>query len=272
MTGGDETTTDTRRERNHQSVFLVVGATFTSRAPRRSITTPRGVGAGDAREGASARHARVVRLAAEMDDPTSPGARMRKRAFLNERRRLKKRTGGVTPKHDAILEGVYELEPKPDWRTEARLANQLDLDPVAVKTWFRNRRVKDKRANARSVGTAFLFVVLLVLTCVYLWELDGLDELMRRRRETAPPNKRAFTKSGLPRPYGVKDPFENAFAKPKREYVEPTEVRSGDGIAKKKSDTRDAGRLSSYFSSASASATSAGSVRRAQPVDPDWDS
>ena len=207
-----------------------------------------------------------------MDDPTSPGARMRKRAFLNERRRLKKRTGGVTPRHDAILEGVYELEPKPDWRTEYRLANQLDLDPVAVKTWFRNRRVKDKRANARSVGTAFLFVVLLVLTCVYLWELDGLDELMRRRRETAPPNKRAFTKSGLPRPYGVKDPFENAFAKPKREYVEPTEVRSGDGNAKKKSETRSSGRLSSYLSSASASATSAGSVRRAQPVDPDWDS
>jgi hypothetical protein len=241
--------------------------------PRRSITTPEAASVpSDAREGASAKNARVVRLAAEMDDPTSPGARMRKRAFLNERRRLKKRTGGVTPKHDAILEGVYELEPKPDWRTEARLANQLDLDPVAVKTWFRNRRVKDKRANARSVGTAFLFVVLLVLTCVYLWELDGLDELMRRRRETAPPNKRAFTKSGLPRPYGVKDPFENAFAKPKREYVEPTEVRSGDGFAKKKSDTRDAGRLSSYFSSASASATSAGSVRRAQPVDPDWDS
>jgi hypothetical protein len=254
--------------------------------PRRSITTPEAASVpSDAREGASARHAFVVRLAAEMDDPVSPGARMRKRAFLNERRRLKKRTGGVTPKHDAILEGVYELEPKPDWRTEARLANQLELDPVAVKTWFRNRRVKDKRANARSVGTAFLFVVLLVLTCVYLWELDGLDELMRRRRETAPPNKRAFTKSGLPRPYGVKDPFENAFAKPKREYVEPTEVRSGDGFggggaagstrrgeAKKKSDTRSSGRLSSYFSSASASATSAGSVRRAQPVDPDWDS
>lgn len=221
-----------------------------------------------------------------MDDPTSPGARMRKRAFLNEQRRLKKRTGGVTPRHDAILEGVYELEPKPDWRTEARLANQLELDPVAVKTWFRNRRVKDKRANARSVGTVFLFVVLLVLACVYLWELDGLDELMRRRRETAPPNKRAATKSGLPRPYGVKGPFENAFAKPKREYVEPTDGRSGDGIgggggasgsirrgdAKKKSETRSSGRLSSYFSSASGSATSAGKVRRAQPMDPDWDS
>ena len=41
-----------------------------------------------------------------MDDPTSPGARMRKRAFLNEQRRLKNRTGGVTPRHDAILEGV----------------------------------------------------------------------------------------------------------------------------------------------------------------------
>ena len=70
----------------------------------------------------------------------------------------------------------------------------------------------------------------------------------------------------------MKDPFENAFAKPKREYVEPTEVRSGDGNAKKKSETRSSGRLSSYLSSASASATSAGSVRRAQPVDPDWDS
>ena len=218
-----------------------------------------------------------------MDDPTSPGARMRKRAFLNEQRRLKNRTGGVTPRHDAILEGVYELEPKPDWRTEVRLANQLELDPVAVKTWFRNRRVKDKRANARSVGTAFLLVVLLVLTCVYLWELDGLDELMRRRRETAPPNKRANTKSGLPRPYGVKGPFENAFARPKREYKEPSEVRSGGGgggenaAGSTRRSSRDgetsSGRLGSYFSSASSRATgSGGTVRRAQPVDPDWDS
>lgn len=218
-----------------------------------------------------------------MDDPTSPGARMRKRAFLNEQRRLKKRTGGVTPRHDAILEGVYELEPKPDWRTEARLANQLELDPVAVKTWFRNRRVKDKRANARSVGTAFLLVVLLVLTCVYLWELDGLDELMRRRRETAPPNKRANTKSGLPRPYGVKGPFENAFARPKREYKEPSEVSGGGGggeenaagsARRSRDGETSSGRLGSYFSSASSRGAtgSGGRVRRPQPVDPDWDS
>ena len=220
-----------------------------------------------------------------MDDPTSPGARMRKRAFLNEHRRLKKRTGGVTPRHDAILEGVYELEPKPDWRTEARLADQLGLDPIAVKTWFRNRRVKDKRANARSVGTAFLLVVLLVLLCVYLWELDGLDAVRRARLDTAPANKRAATKSGLPRPYGVKGPFENAFAKPKREYKEPTYDsgsargagagdRSNDGArSARDGDARASGRLGSYFSSASSRATgSAGRVRRPTAADPDWES
>ena len=102
---------------------------------------------------------------------------------------------------------------------------------------------------------------------------------MRRRRETAPPNKRANTKSGLPRPYGVKGPFENAFARPKREYKEPSEVRSGGGgggdykSRRSRDGETSSGRLGSYFSSASSRATgSGGSVRRAQPVDPDWDS
>ena len=98
-----------------------------------------------------------------MDDVTSPGARMRKRAFLHETRRLTKKQGGVTTRHDLILEGVYELEPKPDWRTEQRLATQLGLDPVAVTTWFRNRRVKDKRRNQRVVGTWMLSLVFVVL-------------------------------------------------------------------------------------------------------------
>ena len=234
-----------------------------------------GVGAGDA-WGGRVRETRARRPSSgTMDDPVSPGARMRKRAFLNEQRRLKKRTGGMTPRHDAILEGVYELEPKPDWRTEARLADQLDLDPVAVKTWFRNRRVKDKRANARSVGTAFLSVVFLVLLCVYLWQLDGLDELMRARRETAPSNMRAATKSGLPRPYGVKGPFEDAFAKPKREYKESYDASRSSASGRRgagETDPRTSGGLGSYFSSASSrrASGSAGSVRRPTRTEPGW--
>ena len=81
----------------------------------------------------------------------------------------------------------------------------------------------------------------------------------------------------------MKGPFENAFARPKREYKEPSEVRSGGGgggenaAGSTRRSSRDgetsSGRLGSYFSSASSRATgSGGSVRRAQPVDPDWDS
>ena len=101
------------------------------------------------------------------------GARMRRRRFASEVERVKRKSGGLTPRHHAILEGVFELEPKPDWRTEARLAEQLGLDHLAVKTWFRSRRVKAKRSRLRVVGIALMFVVLVVLACVYLWELNG---------------------------------------------------------------------------------------------------
>jgi hypothetical protein len=151
---------------------------------------------------------------ASLDD-SAAATRMRRRAFLNEARRLRKRQSGITPRHDTILGGVYELEPKPDWRTEARLAAQLDLDAVAVATWFRNRRVRDTRANARAVGTVMFLVAFVVLACVYLWELNGLEALMQRRRDTAPPNRRHMTKSGLPRPYKTKAPFEEKYAKPR---------------------------------------------------------
>ena len=114
---------------------------------------------------------------------------MRRRAFLNETARLRRRQSGVTPRHDTILEGVYELEPTPDFRTEARLAHQLNLDPVAVKTWFRNRRVRDKRANHRAMGSAIMLIVFVVLACVYLFELDGTPRprrVVRARRATRP--------------------------------------------------------------------------------------
>lgn len=101
------------------------------------------------------------------------GARMRRRQFAAEVERLKTRQSGLTPRHQTILEGVYELEPKPDWRTEARLASQLGLDALAVTTWFRARRVKAKRNNLRVVGTVVLLVVFVVLGIFYLWQLNG---------------------------------------------------------------------------------------------------
>ena len=58
-------------------------------------------------------------------------------------------------------------------------------------------------------------VAFVVLACVYLWELNGLEALMQRRRDTAPPNRRHMTKSGLPRPYKTKAPFEEKYAKPR---------------------------------------------------------
>ena len=126
---------------------------------------------------------------AAMETDDEAGLRMRRRAFLNETARLRRRQSGVTPRHDTILEGVYELEPTPDFRTEARLAHQLNLDPVAVKTWFRNRRVRDKRANHRAMGTAIMLIVFVVLACVYLFELDGTPRprrVVRARRATRP--------------------------------------------------------------------------------------
>ena len=124
---------------------------------------------------------RAASGAMETDDEA--GVRMRRRAFLNETARLRRRQSGVTPRHDTILEGVYELEPAPDFRTEARLAQQLTLDPVAVKTWFRNRRVRDKRANHRMMGSAIMLIVFVVLACVYLVELNGTPRPRRVVRE-----------------------------------------------------------------------------------------
>ena len=124
---------------------------------------------------------RAASGAMETDDEA--GVRMRRRAFLNETARLRRRQSGVTPRHDTILEGVYELEPAPDFRTEARLAQQLNLDPVAVKTWFRNRRVRDKRANHRMMGSAIMLIVFVVLACVYLVELNGTPRPRRVVRE-----------------------------------------------------------------------------------------
>ena len=211
-------------------------------------------------------------------DATSPSVRMRRRAFLNETNRLSKKQSGVTVKHDVILEGVYELEPKPDWRTEARLAQQLNLDPVAVKVWFRNRRVKDKRRNARRMGTGLLFSVFFILTCAYLWELDGLERLMQQRKASGVSNRSHMTKSGLPRPYPAKGPFEKQFQKPSK--MEST-TSSGSGTKKaasttskttssQKTGTTSSGRVSSYFSSASGTATASGRVRKAE-VDVEWD-
>ena len=93
--------------------------------------------------------------------------RMRRRHFLGEVQRIKARQSGVTEHHKKILEGVYELEPRPPARTEARLARQLDLDVVAVSTWFRTRRRVDKRRDMRFVGILFFLIVFAVLLAVY---------------------------------------------------------------------------------------------------------
>jgi hypothetical protein len=71
--------------------------------------------------------------------------------------------------------GVATLppEPKPNWRTEARLASQLGLDAVAVTTWFRARRVKAKRSRMRAVGTAILLTLFVGLAIFYMYELNG---------------------------------------------------------------------------------------------------
>ena len=60
-----------------------------------------------------------------LEEKQAAALRQRRRAFLDEVATIKKRQGGITKSQEQILEGVYELEPIPDWRTEARLAMQL---------------------------------------------------------------------------------------------------------------------------------------------------
>jgi|TARA_B110000977_G_scaffold65248_1_gene88892 hypothetical protein len=103
---------------------------------------------------------------------------------------------------------------------------------------------------------------------VYLWELDGLENLMRLRKQSGEANKRHMTKSGLPRPYAVKGPFENQFKKPTREAPAASESKTSSGGISSPTKTSSS-KTSSYFGSASAGAT-AGRVRKAE-VDQEWD-
>jgi len=57
-----------------------------------------------------------------LEEKQAAALRRRRRAFLDEVERIKKRQGGITKSQEQILEGVYELEPIPDGRSEARLA------------------------------------------------------------------------------------------------------------------------------------------------------
>ena len=85
-----------------------------------------------------------------LEEKQAAALRQRRRAFLDEVATIKKRQGGITKSQEQILEGVYELEPIPDWRTEARLAMQLGLDSLAVTAWFKSRR-KEAEASEHPV-------------------------------------------------------------------------------------------------------------------------
>ena len=102
---------------------------------------------------------RARRAEAALAPPTEAdlAVRKRRRAVAAEIDRIRQRQQGVTDRMATILEGVYDLEHKPDARTEIRLATQLGLDPLAVKSWFRARRVSAKRAKYRGWVSTQLF-------------------------------------------------------------------------------------------------------------------
>ena len=141
-----------------------------------------------------------------LEEKQAAALRQRRRAFLDEVATIKKRQGGITKSQEQILEGVYELEPIPDWRTEARLAMQLGLDSLAVTAWFKSRRKKQKRQNIRYWYTVIVGVFFVVGVMFYFHELAGLSDMLQKRRLSAAPNKKFFTRSGMPRPYRVKPP------------------------------------------------------------------
>lgn len=202
-----------------------------------------------------------------LEEKQAAALRRRRRAFLDEVERIKKRQGGITKSQEQILEGVYELEPIPDWRTEARLAMQLGLDSLAVTAWFKARRKKQKRANIRYWYTVIVGVLFVLGLVLYYHELGGLSDMLKKRRLGGPPNKRFFTKSGLPRPYRVKPPGAKRFQAPKdppkNQKKDAAAGSGGGGSGGKDSAKAKSSSSSSFFGG---SATKASTVRYAKPT------
>ena len=198
-----------------------------------------------------------------LEEKQATALRQRRRAFLDEVATIKKRQGGITKSQEQILEGVYELEPIPDWRTEARLAMQLGRDSRAVTAWFKSRRKKQKRQNIRYWYTVIVGVFFVVGVMFYFHELSGLSDMLQKRRLSAAPNKKFFTRSGMPRPYRVKPPGAKRFQAPKdppKNQNKDTGGRTG-GTTSKDSKTKTKSSSSTW-----GAPTKASRVRYAEPT------
>ena len=97
---------------------------------------------------------------------------------------------------------------------------------------------------------------------LYFHELGGLSDMLKKRRLGGPPNKRFFTKSGLPRPYRVKPPGAKRFQAPK----DPPRNQKKDAAAGSGGEDSAKAKSSSSSSFFGGSATKASTVRYAKPT------
>ena len=71
-------------------------------------------------------------------------------------------------------------------------------------------RIVNDDDRGHVVGVFFVVGVMF-----YFHELSGLSDMLQKRRLSAAPNKKFFTRSGMPRPYRVKPPGAKRFQAPK---------------------------------------------------------
>ncbi len=74
----------------------------------------------------------------------------------------------MSPNEERVLEGIYRTDPRPSKATLGLKARELRTPVGSLNMWFRQRRVRAKRARRRLYGIAVLSVVALALALFLL--------------------------------------------------------------------------------------------------------
>ena len=74
----------------------------------------------------------------------------------------------MSPNEKRVLEGIYRTDPRPSKATLGLMARELRTPVGSLNMWFRQRRVRAKRARRRLYGIAVLSVVALALALFLL--------------------------------------------------------------------------------------------------------
>ena len=114
-------------------------------------------------------------------------------AVERQREWINRRSGPslYTDEQERVLEGLYQVDKRPDGELIPRIANQLGLEPSSVEIWFRQRRVTEKRERHRFfaiVSLLTLFVLISIAFYIYygVVRASGVKYKTKRVRRKPP--------------------------------------------------------------------------------------